>query len=126
MGVQPKTVVIIDDSPTVRFVLKKDFAEMNYVTIGLAEGKQSAKILLSNLKTKNISPEIITVDLIIPGVIGDELIRLIRMLHPKSIVVVITGFEYNEIQAGYEDLDSDFFFVKPIQKEQLQFVCSTI
>ena len=120
MAIKKRTAFIIDDSPTVRFMLKRDFAEIAYEVIGESKDKETTYSGLDTLRDDQISPEIITVDLVIPGIESKELVKHIRFVHPDSKIIIITAFADNVAKEEYIGLDSDFFFVKPVQKEQLE------
>lgn len=123
MTLQKRSAMIIDDSPTVRFMLKKHFADLGYDILGVAQDSDTTMKILENLKQTGASPEVITVDLVIPGVEGSELIKQIKDLHPTSKIAVITAFESQEAKREYKDLTPDFFFQKPIQKQHLEMIC---
>ena len=124
MVLQPKSVIVFDDSPTVRFLLKKLFSELDYSISAVAQDNKSIDSLLNRLIETNSSPEIFTVDLVMPNVNSKYLIKKLKKFHPDSKIAVITGFEDHDAHVEFERTDADFFFVKPIQLEHLQKICS--
>lgn len=120
MSIKKRSVFIIDDSPTVRFMLKKKFAEIAFELIGESKDKETTYAGLDKLRNEQLSPEIITVDLVIPGIESKELVNHIRFVHPNSKIIIITAFADEIAKEEYIGLDSDFFFVKPVQTEQLE------
>jgi DNA-binding response OmpR family regulator len=120
MTIRKSTAFIIDDSPTVRFMLKRDFTEIAFKVIGESKDKETTYAGLDKLKDEKISPEIITVDLVIPGVESKDLVKHIRETHPDSKIIIITAFADETAKEEYDGLDSDFFFVKPVKAEQLK------
>ena len=107
-------LVVIDDDPAnlklVRFVLAEESLEIHSAT-----NSQSGMDLV-----RQIRPQIVLLDLVIPGVQGMDLLQKILEFDPAIDVILMTGYYSTEsaveaIQKGASD-----YLPKPFSPEQLQ------
>lgn len=87
------TVIIVDDSIFFRTALEKILAEdSNIRIIGSARNAYEAE-----KKIKQLSPDVVTLDVEMPGLSGTEFVKKIMPVHPTPIILVsslnITVFE---------------------------------
>lgn len=89
-----KQVLIIDDEVNVRSSIKRTLKKQNFSTIEAASGFEAGLLL----QQKN--PDLITVDLRMPGISGLEVIRMIRAQERFSDVkiLVISGVHEEELK----------------------------
>lgn len=109
-----KTVLIIDDSFYMRSVLRKYLEAVGYDIIGEAEnGEQGIDMALS------LKPAIITLDIILPDMIGLDIIKVLRKenLASKIILVSVVG-QLDVIKKGLQ-LGANAYLMKPFNEEQL-------
>lgn len=109
---KPYTVLIIDDERLARLRLKKlidKFPEL-FEIIGEAENGHKAEKLILNLK-----PEIIFLDIEMPGLTGFELLRKLKVL---PMVIFCTAFEDYSLKAF--ETNSIDYLIKPVKEERLQ------
>ena len=86
------TVLLVDDHPLVRAGLTTLIATTDdLVVVGEAGGGEQAVALVGELE-----PEIVLMDLSMPGMDGVEATRRIMKEHPKVRVVVLTSFADQE------------------------------
>src|SRR5580704_12971715 len=107
-------LVVIDDDPAnlklARFVLKNEGIEIHSAT-----DSQSGMDLI-----RQIRPQVVLLDLVIPGVQGMELLQKILEFDPGIDVILMTGYYSTEsavvaIQKGAAD-----YFPKPFSPEKLR------
>jgi NarL family two-component system response regulator LiaR len=81
-------VLVVDDHPVVRNGIGAVLAgEADIRIVGeAANGKQAVE------QAKNLSPDVILMDLVMPEMDGIEAIRLISALNPKVRILVMTSF----------------------------------
>jgi DNA-binding response OmpR family regulator len=106
-------ILVVDDEPSVRELLKEAFSDAGYDVL-LAEGGEQALDIL-----KEERADVIFLDLKLFGMNGIELCRQIRKDRPLSLIYAITGwsalFEVEECrEVGFDD-----YFVKPVRMEVL-------
>lgn len=86
-------VLIVDDHPVVRDGLKLMLSVSAGLTyIGQAEDGEEAIKLCAEL-----NPDVILMDLMMPGMGGVSAIKVIRKMHPDTQVVALTTFDDKEL-----------------------------
>jgi two-component system, chemotaxis family, chemotaxis protein CheY len=109
-----KNVLIVDDSLYMRTVIKDTLEQGGYVVIGQAANGEEAIDLAFDLK-----PDIITLDNILPDMIGTDILKVYgdEKLPSKVIMISAVGQEA-VIQEGIT-LGAKAYIVKPFTSEQL-------
>lgn len=103
-----KKILIVDDSAYMRARLRKILKKNGYEITGEAENAQSA---IS--KFKNLNPDLVTLDLIMPDENGIYALKELKKLNPKCKIVMISalgqeGYIREALVAGAKD-----FIIKP-------------
>ncbi len=109
----PITVVLVDDHDIVRFGLKAFFGSLPDIrVIGEAASGSRAVELAAEL-----APDVVLMDLIMPGMDGVEATRRVKKVSPRTQVIVVTSYHEDEhifpaIRAGalsyvLKDIDPD-------------------
>lgn len=85
---EPVTILIVDDHAIVRRGLNALFAlQPDCQVVGEADSGEAAILLAAELV-----PDIILMDLVMPGLSGVEATRRIKEVSPRSQVIVLTSF----------------------------------
>ena len=108
-----KVLIIDDETDSVGFFSKafKNFKHIEFFTSDRATGGIEI--------AKNEKPDVILLDLRMPGMNGEEaLIELKRHL-PNTKYIVMTGWEDGETQKRIEDLGVAAYYPKPIDLEKV-------
>jgi two-component system LytT family response regulator len=106
--------IIIDDEPTARFGLEEDLREIDFLKIqGTASNAFEALEMI-----KNYSPELIFLDIEMPGLSGLDFLRLIKV---NPMVILTTAYPEYALD-GYE-LGVVDYLLKPIAFERLRLAC---
>ncbi|MCE3009770.1 MAG: response regulator [Proteobacteria bacterium] len=109
-----KTVLVVDDEPDLREILKDEFA---YEGADVSEAK-NGKEALELVKSRKF--DAVLSDIRMPGGDGVTLAREIKALNSQSpIVFLITGFADLKSFEAY-DLGAEGFFTKPFHLEELR------
>lgn len=114
-----KLALIIDDSETERYMLKKELSEINF----RVEEAKDAFVALSMLDQEDLSPDIIFMDANMPGMTGYQAIRQVRMRERMANVPIVmcTGDATEDnIQWAMHNGASEVF-EKPVSKDILIF-----
>jgi len=80
------SILVVDDDPHIRKLFSKALTHHGYGVSGAPDGESA----MANLKSGK--PEVIFLDLKLPGMNGVEVLEVIRRLHPDVPVVIITGY----------------------------------
>ena len=108
-------VLIIDDSKTVVAVLKKLLRENNFTTIEAYDAESALELL------KTEAPELIFLDIVLPGMNGFEALRSIRRIPAmKDVpVIMISGNESATEQFYVQRIGANDFMKKPFSRAEV-------
>lgn len=109
-----KTVLIVDDSLYMRTIIKDALSQAGYEIVGEADTGEKAIDLAFDLK-----PDIITLDNILPDMIGIDILKVFKeeKLSSKTIMISAVGQE-SVINEG-KSLGAVGYVVKPFTSEKL-------
>jgi len=82
----PSRVVVVDDDTLMREVLKALLREAGYAVAGEARDGAAALGLIQRTR-----PDLVCLDVNMPGMTGIEVLKTVRAQHPDIRVVMITG-----------------------------------
>jgi len=106
------TLFIVDDEETARngiaLALEKD-----YSVRGFADAEQALEAL------KTLSPDLILLDIGLPGMNGIEALPEIKKLRPETMVIMITAFEDIATVVSAMKLGAYDYIVKPVHMDGL-------
>lgn len=105
-------VLVVDDERAQRFVLRQYLANEGYAVVEADSGINALDILRQG------RIDIALIDLMMPGIDGLELIRLVRQESAIPIIVVTARGEESKRVAGLE-LGADDYVVKPFSMPEL-------
>jgi DNA-binding response OmpR family regulator len=107
--------MVVDDDDGILNLLKRFLSRLGYETI-LAENGEEA------LQKMNEKPEIVILDIMMPGMNGFEVLEEIKEQVPSTEVIVITGLD--ETGLGIESLERGAFefMGKPLNLDHLKFL----
>lgn len=110
-----KTLVIVDDEPAIRMLLKQYFTGQ-YDIVTLDNGAQAVQWL----STATESP-VIVLDLNMPELSGMEVIARVRAsaVHAKAPVIVLSSKESSADRIACLKAGADDYVVKPFNPEEL-------
>ena len=112
MSAAPLQILVVDDEPPIRKLLRMGLSTQGYEVLEASNGKIALEMLGQN-------PDLIILDLGLPDIQGLELLRKIRERNEGVPVVVLSsrGDEAGKVQAL--DLGADDFVTKPFSMEEL-------
>jgi two-component system, OmpR family, KDP operon response regulator KdpE len=105
-------VMVIDDEPPIRKLLRMGLTAHGYQILEAATGNTALQLL-------NDNPDLIILDLGLPDINGHDLLRTIRGRNEKVPIVVLSsrGDEAGKVQAL--DLGADDYMTKPFGMDEL-------
>jgi DNA-binding response OmpR family regulator len=108
-----KSVLIIEDDPTMLRGLKDNFEFRGYKVFTATDGEQGLNAAL------NIKPDLIILDIMLPKINGYEVCRLIRKENiPAPIIMLTAKGEESDIVLGL-NLGADDYITKPFSIKEL-------
>jgi len=109
-----KNVLIVDDSLYMRTVIKDALEEGGYNVVGQASNGEEAIDLAFELQ-----PDIITLDNILPDMIGTDILRVYKEEGLPSKVVMISAVGQESVITEGMSLGAIDYIVKPFTNEQI-------
>ena len=112
MSPGPLKVLIVDDEPPMRKLLRMGLGTQDYEMLEAPNSKSALQLLAQN-------PDLIILDLGLPDMQGLELLRMIRARNERVAIVVLTSRsdEVGKVQAL--DLGADDYVTKPFGMNEL-------
>ena len=112
MSAAPLKVLVVDDEPPIRKLLRMGLSTQGYEILEASNGKASLDLLSQN-------PDLVILDLGLPDMQGLELLRMIRARNEAVPIVVLSsrGDEVGKVQAL--DLGADDYITKPFGMDEL-------
>ena len=117
-----KKVLIVDDSTFMQAHIQTVIEQKDlYEVIGTADSGATAKSL-----TESLRPDIITLDNILPDILGMRLIPFFKKTYPTTKLLVISAVNQKQTVQEVFNLGADGFLEKPFKDaslhEQLQLL----
>ena len=108
----PIKVLVVDDEPPIRKLLRMGLTSQGYNIVEASNGKAALELMRE-------APDLIILDLGLPDIQGHELLRTIRARNESVPVVVLStrGDEAGKVQAL--DLGADDYVTKPFGMDEL-------
>lgn len=108
-------VLVVDDDPTGRILLRNQLAKLGYEVIEAANGEDG--VLLFSRE----HPDIVLMDVVMPGIDGFEATRIIKQQAGDNFVPVVylTGLDREEDLVKGLDVGGDDYLVKPVSRSML-------
>ena len=101
-------VLIVDDSAIVRERLKAMLTEIKELE-KISQAKDSREAIRC---FKKLNPEVVILDIRIPGVSGIDLLQKMKKSNQPPLVIVLTNYPYPQYRRKCIEAGADFFFDK--------------
>jgi two-component system, OmpR family, KDP operon response regulator KdpE len=112
MSAAPLKILVVDDEPPIRKLLRMGLSAQGYAILEAANGKAALELLAQ-------SPDLVILDLGLPDIAGHELLRMLRARSERVPIVVLSsrGDEGGKVEAL--DLGADDYVTKPFGMDEL-------
>lgn len=111
----PLTCLIVDDSAFMRFHLKRMMDSFeNVIASEAANGAEAIR------EYGRLKPDIVLMDIVMPGLEGVETVKRICDEDPKARVIMISSISYKEKVAEAMSAGAKWFLPKPVTTEELR------
>ena len=112
---QPQTVLIVDDMPDMRSLLRATLLKLGITSVAEAEDGAQA---LATYQHENI--DIVFLDINMPGVSGLELLVELKRIDPKVYVVMVSGESSMSNVRAAIGFGAKGFVVKPYSADKIE------
>ncbi len=106
------SVLIIDDEPQIRKLLEINLSAQEYITRQAATGQEGLRLAAS------YQPDVILLDLGLPDMQGQEVLKQLREWYTKAIIIVSVQSSEEDIIQGLDNGANDFL-AKPFRVGEL-------
>jgi two-component system chemotaxis response regulator CheY len=108
-------ILLVEDNALTRYTIKSLLNKLGHEVVAEAEDGPSAVKYFIEFK-----PEVVFLDLILPGKSGVEILEDIRAVDPAARIVVITAVEQDEIDRKLADKGVNAILRKPFSYEDFK------
>jgi DNA-binding NarL/FixJ family response regulator len=115
VDVVPRTAVVVDDSGSIRLLLKGILDEIGIKVTGTASNARDGIEAV-----RRAHPALVCLDIDMPGMSGLEALPQIRLASPKTKVVMITGNAGRAIVEAAVSGGAKGYFLKPIRPAKVE------
>ncbi len=106
-------ILIIDDDADICLLLKKFLEKKGYEVATAKNGKQGEEIF------KETFFDVILCDLKLPDYSGIEMLQKIKIIHPKSLVIIITGYGDVKLAVDAFKKGASDYVTKPLYPDEI-------
>lgn len=99
-----KKILLVDDEPSIQIVYREEFEDDGYQVISAVNGEEGIE------KFQTEKPDIVILDILMPGMNGIEVLRQMKMQRPDIPVILSSAFE--EFQRDLGSWASEEYIVK--------------
>lgn len=109
-----KRIMVVDDSRLASFQLEDALAGTEYQVAAHCRSGEDAICQYAE-----VAPDLVTMDIIMPGMDGLDAAEIILKQHPEARIVMISSLAYEDTYDRAEAIGSRGFIEKPFHQEQL-------
>ncbi|WP_458120544.1 response regulator [Paenibacillus sp. Z6-24] len=111
---EQKKILIVDDQNGIRILLVELFSNEGYQMFQAANGKAALEVVEQEV------PDLVLLDMKIPGMDGLEILRHIKSTHPQIHVIMMTAYGELDIIQKARDLGAIGHFTKPFDIDEMR------
>jgi DNA-binding response OmpR family regulator len=109
---ETRTILVVDDEQSIRFLYREELEEEGYRVITAADGEEALR------KVRRDKPDLITLDIRMPGMDGIEVLHRIREMDKEIPVIMSTA--YGEYRNDFNVWASDAYVIKTANLDELK------
>lgn len=113
--------MVMDDSPFSRMMISEALTENGYEVVGEADNLEALLETYAACK-----PDIVTMDIAMPGADGFECSRELRIHDPKAKIILVSSMKDEETEAEAKRIGVSGYVQKPVDAETLVKVITNI
>ncbi len=108
----PGRIVVVDDDPTVADVVERYLVRDGHTVLSARDGNEALRLIAAH------PPDLVVLDLMLPGIDGLEVCRRLRERWPIPVVMLTALGDENDRLAGFE-IGADDYVTKPFSPREL-------
>jgi two-component system response regulator (stage 0 sporulation protein F) len=106
-----KSILVVDDEEPIRLLYQEELTEAGYRVQVAADGQQALRMV------RKERPDLMTIDIKMPGMDGIELLRQVRELHRELPIIICTA--YGDFKQDFSTWASDAYLTKSADLDEL-------
>jgi len=107
-------ILVVDDEVKICELLQRFFEKKGYTVITANSGMDAIE------KVQNESPDVMLLDIRMPGMDGVEVLKCVREFNKKIGIIMVTAVMDEDIAKNTMKLGADEYITKPIDLERLE------
>ncbi|RFU70849.1 response regulator [Peribacillus saganii] len=107
-------ILIVDDQFGIRILLNEVLQKEGYKTFQAANGVQALSVVTDH------SPDLVLLDMKIPGMDGIEILKRMKKLDPDIRVIIMTAYGELDMIQEAKDLGAMTHFAKPFDIDDIR------
>ena len=107
-----RTILVVDDEESIRFLYKEELEDEGYRVITASDGEEALR------KVRKDKPDLITLDIRMPGMDGIEVLHRIRDMDKEIPVIMSTA--YGEYRNNFNVWASNAYVTKTANLDELK------
>jgi two-component system, response regulator, stage 0 sporulation protein F len=107
-------ILIVDDQYGIRILLNEVFQKEGYTTFQAANGVQALDVVQKH------SPDLVLLDMKIPGMDGIEILKRIKAINQDIRVIIMTAYGELDMIQETKELGAIMHFAKPFDIDELR------
>jgi DNA-binding response OmpR family regulator len=108
-----KNILVIEDDPRIQKALVRLFATEGYEVHVESEGKSGLDA------SRKVQPAAVVLDLMLPGINGREICRVMKETHPETPVIILSAVSEVADKVLLLELGADDYVTKPFSPREL-------
>ena len=113
-----KRILVVDDDESLRWVTQAQLQQSGYEVNAAASGNEGLASI------RQVPPDLVITDLMMPGMSGLDLLRKIRADYPEILVIVVTAFGTVETAVEAMKAGAYDYVTKPVNMDELRLIVS--
>ncbi len=114
MTMLKEKILIVDDQYGIRILLNEVFQKEGYQTFQAASGFQALEIVEKH------SPDLVLLDMKIPGMDGIEILKRMKVIDQDIRVIIMTAYGELDMIQEAKDLGALTHFAKPFDIDEIR------
>jgi CheY-like chemotaxis protein len=107
-----KRILVVDDEEAIRFLYQEELSEAGYRVDLAADGVEALRMV------EQSRPDLMTIDLRMPGMDGIELLAKVRAKHGDLPIIICSA--YGDMRRDFGTWASDAFVTKSADLQELK------
>jgi PAS domain S-box-containing protein len=110
-----ESVLVVDDEPGLRALTKTGLQQCGFDVLTVESGEQALEIL----RRGEPHVDVVLLDLTLPGISGEKVLRAVRSFMPALPVIIASGYATVESQSSWVAAGAMGFVAKPYRIQQV-------